>query len=70
MGVAPVIVFSDGGRPDAPSARRCLLRLDGVRVACLSPRTSSTLREGAALLAVCTVLHGAAGLLTECAEHS
>lgn len=48
MGVAPVIVFSDGGRPDTPSARRCLLRLDGVRVACLSPRTSSTRGEAKA----------------------
>jgi uncharacterized SAM-binding protein YcdF (DUF218 family) len=47
-GVAPVVVFSDGGRPGAPSARRCLLRVDGVRVACLRPETSSTRGEARA----------------------
>jgi uncharacterized SAM-binding protein YcdF (DUF218 family) len=47
-GVAPVIVFSDGGRPGSSSARLCQQQLDGIRVACLRPRTSSTRGEARA----------------------
>jgi uncharacterized SAM-binding protein YcdF (DUF218 family) len=47
-GAAPVIVFSDGGRPGSSSARLCQQRLEGIRVACLRPRTSSTRGEARA----------------------
>lgn len=48
QGVAPVIVFSDGGRPRSASARLCRRRLAGIRIVCLSPRTSSTQGEARA----------------------
>lgn len=47
-GVAPVLVFSDGGGPTTAWAPRCRLRFDGVRVICLTPRTSNTRGEARA----------------------
>jgi uncharacterized SAM-binding protein YcdF (DUF218 family) len=48
MGVAPVIVFSDGGRPGSSSAQLCQQQLEGIRVACLRSPTSSTRGEARA----------------------
>jgi uncharacterized SAM-binding protein YcdF (DUF218 family) len=48
QGVARVIVFSDGGIPGSESARLCRRRLAGIRIVCLSPRTSSTRGEARA----------------------
>jgi uncharacterized SAM-binding protein YcdF (DUF218 family) len=48
QGVAPVIVFSDGGKPGSASARLCQRRLAGIRIVCLSPQTSSTRGEARA----------------------
>ena len=47
-GVAPVLVFSDGGRPDSSSGRLCQQRLAGVRVLCLTPRADTTRGEARA----------------------
>jgi uncharacterized SAM-binding protein YcdF (DUF218 family) len=47
-GVAPVLVFSDGGGPGTGWARRCRLRLDGVRVVCLTPQVPTTRGEARA----------------------
>ena len=44
-GVARVMVFSDGGGRAAARASRCRLRLDGVRVICLTPRSPNTRGE-------------------------
>jgi uncharacterized SAM-binding protein YcdF (DUF218 family) len=46
--VAPVLVFSDGGRPDSSSGTLCRQRLAGVRVLCLTPRTDTTRGEARA----------------------
>jgi uncharacterized SAM-binding protein YcdF (DUF218 family) len=48
QGVAPVIVFSDGGRPVSSSARLCQQRFAGIRVVCLHPRVGSTRGEARA----------------------
>jgi uncharacterized SAM-binding protein YcdF (DUF218 family) len=48
QGVAPVIVFSDGGRPDSGSARLCQQRFARIRVVCLHPRVGSTRGEARA----------------------
>lgn len=48
QGVAPVIVFSDGGKPGSAAARQCRRRLAGIRIVCLSPHTSSTRGEARA----------------------
>ena len=47
-GVAPIVVFSDGGGPATAWAPRCRLRFDRVRVVCLSPQISSTRGEARA----------------------
>jgi len=47
-GVAPVLVFSDGGRPGPGSERLCRQRLSGVRILCLTPLVSSTRGEARA----------------------
>jgi uncharacterized SAM-binding protein YcdF (DUF218 family) len=47
-GVAPVLVFSDGGRPDSSSGRLCRQRVPGVRILCLTPRTDTTRGEARA----------------------
>lgn len=47
-GLAPVIVFSDGGRPGSSSAQLCQQQLEGIRVACLRSPTSSTRGEARA----------------------
>jgi uncharacterized SAM-binding protein YcdF (DUF218 family) len=47
-GVAPDLVFSDGGGPVTAWAPRCRLRFDGIRVLCLSPRVPNTRGEARA----------------------
>ena len=47
-GVAPVLVFSDGGRAGSSSARLCLQRFENVRVLCLHPAADSTRGEARA----------------------
>jgi uncharacterized SAM-binding protein YcdF (DUF218 family) len=47
-GVAPVLVFSDGGGPTTAWAPRCRLRFDGIRVVCLSPEIPATRGEARA----------------------
>jgi uncharacterized SAM-binding protein YcdF (DUF218 family) len=53
-GVASVLVFSDGGRPDSPSGRVCHQRLVGVRVFCLTPRIDTTRGEARAFAELAT----------------
>ena len=47
-GIAPVLVFSDGGRPGSSSGRLCRQRFSGVRVLCLTPRPDTTRGEASA----------------------
>jgi hypothetical protein len=47
-GVAPVLVFSDGGRPGSVYDDLCRQRLPGVRVRCLTPKESTTRGEARA----------------------
>lgn len=48
QGVAPVIVFSDGGAPDSSSGRLCQQRFAGIRVVCLHAEVASTEGEARA----------------------
>jgi uncharacterized SAM-binding protein YcdF (DUF218 family) len=45
QGVAPVLVVSDGGEPDAPRARLCRQRPAGVRLYCFTPDPATTRGE-------------------------
>jgi uncharacterized SAM-binding protein YcdF (DUF218 family) len=45
QGVAPVLVISDGGEPDAPRARLCRQPPAGVRVYCFTPDPATTRGE-------------------------
>jgi uncharacterized SAM-binding protein YcdF (DUF218 family) len=47
-GVAPVIVFSDGGVPDSSSGRLCRQRFPGIQVVCLHAEAGSTRGEAQA----------------------
>jgi uncharacterized SAM-binding protein YcdF (DUF218 family) len=47
-GAAPVLVFSDGGRPGPFYDQLCRQRLTGIRVLCLTPRASTTRGEARA----------------------
>jgi uncharacterized SAM-binding protein YcdF (DUF218 family) len=47
-GVAPILVFSDGGRPGSVYEDLCRQRLPGVRVFCLTPKESTTRGEARA----------------------
>jgi uncharacterized SAM-binding protein YcdF (DUF218 family) len=47
-GVAPVLVFSDGGRPGPFYDELCRQRFPGIRVLCLTPRASTTRGEARA----------------------
>jgi uncharacterized SAM-binding protein YcdF (DUF218 family) len=42
QGVAPVLVISDGGEPDAPRARLCRQPPAGVRLYCFTPDPATT----------------------------
>jgi uncharacterized SAM-binding protein YcdF (DUF218 family) len=44
-GVAPVLVISDGGEPDAPRARLCRQPPAGVRLYCFTPNPATTRGE-------------------------
>ena len=44
-GVAPVLVISDGGEPDAPRARLCRERPAGLRLYCFTPDPATTRGE-------------------------
>jgi len=44
-GVAPALVISDGGEPDAPRARLCRERPAGLRLYCLTPDPATTRDE-------------------------
>jgi uncharacterized SAM-binding protein YcdF (DUF218 family) len=48
QGVAPVIVFSDGGIPDSSSGRLCQQRFAGIRVVCLHAEVDTTRGEARA----------------------
>jgi uncharacterized SAM-binding protein YcdF (DUF218 family) len=48
LGVAPVLVVSDGGGPSPERAPGCNLRLDGIRVICLTPQSPTTRGEARA----------------------
>jgi uncharacterized SAM-binding protein YcdF (DUF218 family) len=48
QGGAPVLVFSDGGRPGSSSGQLCRQRFAGVRVLCLTPEASTTRGEARA----------------------
>jgi uncharacterized SAM-binding protein YcdF (DUF218 family) len=48
QGGAPVLVFSDGGRPGSASGQPCRQRFAGVRVLCLTPEVSTTRGEARA----------------------
>jgi uncharacterized SAM-binding protein YcdF (DUF218 family) len=48
QGLAPVIVFSDGGVPDSSSGRLCRQRFAGIRVVCLHAEVGSTRGEARA----------------------
>ena len=45
QGVAPVLVLSDGGQPEAPRARLCRERPAGLRLYCLTPDPATTRGE-------------------------
>jgi uncharacterized SAM-binding protein YcdF (DUF218 family) len=47
-GVAPVLVFSDGGRPGPSYDQLCRQRFTGIRVLCLTPRVRTTRGEARA----------------------
>ena len=80
QGLAPVIVFSDGGVPDSSSGRLCRQRIAGVRVVCLRADGASTrgearafselaAREGWRSVAVVTSsyhVHRASSLIDRC----
>jgi uncharacterized SAM-binding protein YcdF (DUF218 family) len=51
-GLAPVIVFSDGGVPDSSAGRLCQQRIAGVRVVCLRAEVGSTRGEAMAFSAL------------------
>ena len=51
-GSAPVLLFSDGGRPGSSSARLCLQRFQGVRVRCLHAEADTTRGEARAFAAL------------------
>jgi len=44
-GVAPVLVISDGGQPDAPRTRLCRERPAGLHLVCLTPDPATTRGE-------------------------
>jgi uncharacterized SAM-binding protein YcdF (DUF218 family) len=48
QGGAPVLVFSDGGRPGSSAGQLCKQRFAGVRVLCLTPEPSTTRGEARA----------------------
>jgi len=48
QGIAPVLVFSDGGRPGPSSDRLCRQRIASVRILCIRPLTSTTRGEATA----------------------
>ena len=48
QGGAPVLVFSDGGRPGSSSGELCRQLFTGVRVLCLTPEASTTRGEARA----------------------
>jgi uncharacterized SAM-binding protein YcdF (DUF218 family) len=48
QGIAPVLVFSDGGRPGPRSERLCRQRIPGVRIFCMTPQASTTQSEARA----------------------
>jgi uncharacterized SAM-binding protein YcdF (DUF218 family) len=47
-GVAPVLVFSDGGRPGPLYDQLCRQRFTGIQVRCLTPKVSTTRGEARA----------------------
>jgi uncharacterized SAM-binding protein YcdF (DUF218 family) len=47
-GVAPVLAYSDGGRPSSGAGRLCRQPVTGIRVICVTPDTDTTRGEARA----------------------